>query len=871
MHEKNTTSISKGSTFELEVTQAYRDLGCRVEHNRNVSGLQIDIFVIQEAPDGSLIRTAVECKAYKSPLGLNDAVDIATRTQSLLNQRAVDKVVVLTLNGYTQDARTHLSASQIECFVLADLKRRIADFTQHLTDLRNDYRLMEVSERNLFVDLSARTERDELITSVTEHIDVWINGPGQLLTVLGEYGSGKTTLSWHVADDYAERCQEGFGTNRIPILIELRHFGQHFNLRGFLTDYLLNEKHTNIRSYATFERLNAEGRFLLILDAFDEMTITSDVTVFKRHFLDILELARHKAKVIITCRTSFFRDNTDLDRYSLTTDLYDLMHQHHTYSLLFLNSFAEEQVQEYIFKFYGAKWLNVYLGIEERDDLRSLVTRPILLNMLVRSVEDASTIRHMDVTRLYDVVTNAWLLRDDWRCKLPIESRGEVSRYLAFVMVRNKLSSMHHEELRTRLKEALIPLALSESDLEQYAHEVRTCTFLRTDLHGSYSFVHRSFAEFLAAKHMINCLGRGLRNVLAEPVSPETLVFFAGLVRAEGDRYRAFLWDCLAPSGEEGGDAAASRTRATATFVLHQAGHSVEGIVLRDAVFPSGISLNGVSFQGTDLSGATLCGVSLVDANLSGARLVNAHLRDASLVGTDLSKASLQGCDLSRSDLLGSNMDGADLHGAIMQDTLLVPQDGIRDVRTRYGDRLRGIRTRLVTTVRLWKRFRKCAKLQKFAARIEAVDFEELVKQEHAFLVREADISKKDIGEWEETWAEEIDERMKRIEGRIQAIEARKMDLAEMRREIRLENLKKRECRREMREVRIRCGILYSRLDAVIEVLKELSKELASVEAASGQRSTSVSHARFSSAVGLSVSQVLWLLQHGAFVSTENT
>lgn len=118
--------------FELRVAQIYRDLGAKVEHDKNLDGMQIDIFVLFEAPDGSIIREAIECKSYTKPLGINEVIHTCERLDKLKKSGKIDKGVIVTLNGFTQDARTQCEASGIERFTISDLERHIWDCTSYL-------------------------------------------------------------------------------------------------------------------------------------------------------------------------------------------------------------------------------------------------------------------------------------------------------------------------------------------------------------------------------------------------------------------------------------------------------------------------------------------------------------------------------------------------------------------------------------------------------------------------------------------------------------------------------------------------------------------------------------------------------------------
>jgi len=314
--------------------------------------------------------------------------------------------------------------------------RRIADFTEYLSELVDGHGLppsyAETARKNSFVSLGAQDEDGPRVDSIVDYIDDWKDGDGQLLTILGEYGSGKTTTCFHVAQKYAATALLNPTGARIPILIELKHFSQSFSLRTFLADFFSHQKGINMRSYSTFERLNRQGRFVLLLDGFDEMTNYADPATVHKYLDDILSLQQGKAKVLLTCRTSFFKDKTDLEHLRTASDLHTLLHKHKGYRVLYLSSLSDSQVQFYLSCYYGERWTQFFRELQPRSELRSIANRPILLHMIVSTVHSAESLSLVNTTELYERYTDIWIKRDNWRCHLTPSQRNEISKVLAW-------------------------------------------------------------------------------------------------------------------------------------------------------------------------------------------------------------------------------------------------------------------------------------------------------------------------------------------------------------------------------------------------------------------------------------------------------
>jgi len=152
--------------------------------------------------------------------------------------------------------------------------------------------------------------------SLDDLMDEWLaeaKGERRHLSILGEFGTGK---SW-----FARRLnyRVAHARKRVPILFQLRNWSERFDLRGLITDTLVNTHKLRLASdYRAFERLNREGRLLLIFDGFDEMVRNANnPRTATENFEAIATLAKPwKAKILLTCRTEYFSTEKDVKRRS---------------------------------------------------------------------------------------------------------------------------------------------------------------------------------------------------------------------------------------------------------------------------------------------------------------------------------------------------------------------------------------------------------------------------------------------------------------------------------------------------------------------------------------------------------------------------
>jgi len=133
------------STFEAEIAQFYRKLGAEVKQDVNLGGFQIDIFVVEETPSRQKIKTAIECKFHKDKIGNRAVNDFIRMVETLKEAGSVDKGVIVSYSGFTQDA--HLvsnNSSAVELLDYRGLKQIVSNKT------KVDIKELEESSSKLF-------------------------------------------------------------------------------------------------------------------------------------------------------------------------------------------------------------------------------------------------------------------------------------------------------------------------------------------------------------------------------------------------------------------------------------------------------------------------------------------------------------------------------------------------------------------------------------------------------------------------------------------------------------------------------------------------------------------------------------------------
>jgi len=142
-----------GQALEQEVADAYRKMGARkVEHDVELAGNQIDVYVEMESADRGLHKIAVEVKDWDRPVGVDVVNEFALVVENLRNARLIDEGVIVSGSGFSKQARNAAQTYGIRLLEPDDLKKRaevvepgpgggsemLTDWTDILERLRRD-------------------------------------------------------------------------------------------------------------------------------------------------------------------------------------------------------------------------------------------------------------------------------------------------------------------------------------------------------------------------------------------------------------------------------------------------------------------------------------------------------------------------------------------------------------------------------------------------------------------------------------------------------------------------------------------------------------------------------------------------------------
>jgi WD40 repeat protein/MinD-like ATPase involved in chromosome partitioning or flagellar assembly len=692
-------SLTEAQPHDGEAPPAAFDFERRVERLLTLHGYRVERGTQSTSGDADLVARLsagldeqtwwVVCKDQSRPCG-TDAFDrlLARLSPGHSADEARDARGMVVARAFTNAALARAqSNARLRAVTVEELERRLFDPRPYLTDLVTAFESSAlartwVSQR---VALEA-APKEKPGADLLEHGLAWADGEGRRLwLLLGDFGTGKTCYFQRFGYELARRALRD-PEAPFPIAIDLKEFPNAISLEMLLLEHLRARIPGFRGTPEAILHLVASGRAVLLLDAFDEMGVAAAGRSVDEQFRQLAHVAgqspldRRGNRVLITCRTHFFRDQQQVRDAATAEPVTSVdsalgqLARRFDASIDEVMLFDDAQIDDFLRRTLGnARAVEARDFIRRTYDLGSLAPRPVLLDMITRSLPALmETGGEVTPAGLYAVYTRQWLdERHGPHFQTLPEQRHRLLAVLAGVLWEREERRIHHADLLAEVRK--LAEMFPGIDHERVDVELRTAAFLVRSANGYYRFAHKSFLEFFFARRLADSLGEGrLEAFDTAVVTPEV---------------RAFFWD-LDPARREGmarriGEVlrTAYRPRLSENLVrlaVGRLGMEFEGAQLAGARL-EGERLGGIHLPKADLQRATLDGAWLDGAVLKGADMRGASLEAASLVGADLSRADLRGARLpvarlttammrttrlDGADLTGADLRGARLHGA---------------------------------------------------------------------------------------------------------------------------------------------------------------------------------------------------------------
>ncbi|MBQ0994768.1 trypsin-like peptidase domain-containing protein, partial [Micromonospora sp. H61] len=465
-------------------------------------------------------RVAVECRTEDRPLSKSQLTRLWAEYEPLYQTGQVHELLVVSSGPAASGAVAWAeSRPGISLQSLASLLASTLDLTSYLRSAATTFEESPDGLAKYYVPPHTR-DGDPLEGLVLRWLD---DSPDSIfpverpLAILGSYGIGKSSFAIRLTSMLAERTLTN-PTARVPVLIRLGEIAAEQNLEGLLGTHFTATNAVPGYSFSTFLELNKGGRFVTILDGFDEMKQLLSWTEFKYNLAQLNRLAVGNAKVILLGRPTAFENDEEQEH---------ALHGKHVgplgpmrapgtvdYHEVELSPLDLDQVRNFLIKYLTYR---DHVGRQTYDldliwrqvrskHLRDIAHRPVQLRMLADILPHyTGAIEELDLVTLYDtfidqLIDEVMLREEEKPSRLAFDGkvRRDFLQRLALWMWTERGGGIITSD---RIPDELVaPFVPAGRDPRSVRRDLVVASPLDRRYGERLRFAHRSFQEFLVAK-----------------------------------------------------------------------------------------------------------------------------------------------------------------------------------------------------------------------------------------------------------------------------------------------------------------------------------------------------------------------------------
>ncbi|AFZ06260.1 (Myosin heavy-chain) kinase [Oscillatoria nigro-viridis PCC 7112] len=467
--------------------------------------------------------------------------DILALRESVEKQRT-DEGWLVTARRISRAARDEVEKdenSDLACFTFDELLDQDADFTAYLDWLETAIKKRGIDTK--YVPLACTKDEIDPDTQckigvshydgrdgwIEGYIDLWLNDPvKEHISVLGEFGTGKTWFAMHYAwmalQRYRDAQKRGLERPRLPLVIPLRDYAKAVSVESLFSEFFFRKHEIPLAGYSAFEQLNRMGKFLLIFDGFDEMAAKCDRQEMINNFWELAKTVVPGAKVILTCRTEHFpeaKEGRALLNAELQASTTILTGETPQFEVLELEKFNDEQIGQALSFQTEAATVEKVMG---NPQLLDLARRPVMTELILEALPDIEAGKPVDMSRIYLYAVRRKIERDikAERTFTSVADKLYFLCELSWEMLSTDQMSLNYRGFPDRIRSLFGSVVQEEKDLDHWHYDMMGQTMLIRNADGDYAPAHRSLLEFFVAYKFAAELGV-LAADFTELVAPE--------------------------------------------------------------------------------------------------------------------------------------------------------------------------------------------------------------------------------------------------------------------------------------------------------------------------------------------------------------
>lgn len=540
-----------------------------------------------------------------------------------------------------------------------------------IIDARLAERLRDVDGAFVEPDLSVEgSERQPALAA----LDRWLALEDQTALLLGEFGSGKSTLlaAW------AQRLWVDCSVAR-PILVDIAGAATNTDAERLLLDAASTADSRENR--AALLLLIRRRLLLPCFDGFDEMATRLGAADLGGRLASLLAVARGGGQVLVSCRDNYFPTEEHLAT-TAESALVQALGTSAGLRRMVVQPFVSKQVKALVERVRTApgEATETLAKIAGTYDLQDLVQRPLLLGMVLATIDQIAPGATVGTADLYEAYLQRWLDQTrsgDPECFTDAQ-KVAFAEALAEELWCSGKQSCSWKELQQSVRQTFWRDLPEDMPMGAAFLEIQGGSFFVHEGEDRYRFAHKSFLEYFLARALVRTLPvRPGEALTTKRLTPEVAAFVGEVLRQKGVARESaavrgvqrWLVEGRGEALEKTAEAAANAVRlllGLSRWEGDNKAYGPQGADLRAVVLASE-NLTGASFinaklEQTDLTGTDLSGADFTDAVLSEARLSGAKLDS-----TIFRRAIAHHADFCQAEANGAIFDGGELTEALLQ------------------------------------------------------------------------------------------------------------------------------------------------------------------------------------------------------------
>jgi len=479
----------------------------------------IDIPIRRKRYDRILVRGIIGEATLSDVRILRQSADV----------QGTDEGWLVTTRRVSRAAREWVEADDncdLSCFTLDELLDQDADFNGYLNWLETEIRDRGIDEG--YIPLACKKEELDPVTQqplgisrygeadgwIDGYIDRWLDDPAkEHLSVLGEFGTGKTWFALHYAwtalKRYRDAQRRGVVRPRLPLVIPLRDYAKAVSVESLFSEFFFRKYEIPLPGYSAFEQLNRMGKLLLIFDGFDEMAARVNRQEMINNFWELAKVVVPGAKVILTCRTEHFpeaKEGRSLLNAELQASTKDLTGASPQFEVLELEKFDDEQIRQVLNQRARQETVEVVM---DNPQLLDLARRPVMIDLVLEALPEIEAGKPADLARVYLYAVRRKMERDikDARTFTSLADKLYFLCELSWEMLTSDRMSLNYQLFPERIRRLFGAVVQEDKSLDHWHYDMMGQTMLIRNADGDYSPAHRSLLEFFVTYKLVAQLG----------------------------------------------------------------------------------------------------------------------------------------------------------------------------------------------------------------------------------------------------------------------------------------------------------------------------------------------------------------------------